>query len=81
MIRYGFHFHSQERINIEAFTQEEDDKLHNLIYEGGMIVVPGKEKDFYINLDLVKVIIREEINENAQIEPMSEAPPIEVSPA
>ena len=65
-IRWWFYYNKEENANAEVFTEEQDKAIAESIKKDSFVLLPGDKKDIYINMDHVKLVQREIVNESPE---------------
>ena len=67
MIRWMFHF-EQGHVQSENVEEQEDKRIAERILEnGGLLYLTGQNSDLFINLNCVKLIVREVVEEKSKV--------------
>lgn len=66
MIRWTFIFNDDKHISVDVRQEEEDNRiLDGIDGEDQFLFIPSLDKSVYVNLAITKLIIRDEIKEEA----------------
>ena len=81
-VNWTFYIETAASIKAENVTEAEDQRLTERVMEGeGFLYLPSKPTDFFINLENVKLVSREIVEEKTEtvnVLPTNSQPPIEV---